>query len=444
MQKNHSVNAFSDEQIRTLFLRMKNAVTATIQNNPVDQRLGLSHIASHVQPVTKQQLDAIPVGSVAITCACGGTNWIFTITKKSADGSFILEQGFIRPMPEGERSHTFASLIGIIADEIASVVKAFNLKDLKELPIAVSLGFPQTNMRIENGDIDARITHSVLPKMWRITDCNPALEAKNQPSLAALLRQALHARAIDTQGRIVFVNDTIAVVLDEESQSGVQTLPIGFVFGTGANSAVKGQSDDGILNIESGRSHIVEADDITRIMADRGWSQSGVVVLEHWVGGAYLPKRAAAAVLAVADRLTDAEQVAKKILTSDQQTLLSDIASGESPKNFGLHIGPSEYPIIREQVATVLKQAGQLVGVHIAAVAAAVGYTGGKVVIPYEGSLYAKGHGIAETAMHTVGQLIPSADIQMVHVSGMRGVAKLALALTLKPGSHPILKAAHQ
>jgi hexokinase len=430
MPKASNVSAFTEEQVRALFARMKGAVVAAIANGPADQRLGLSHITSRIQPVTQEQLDAIPVGSVAITCACGGTNWIFTITKKTAEGAFELEQGFIRPMPEAERVHTFASLVAIIADEIVRVVRAFDLQNLENIPIAISFGFPQVNMRTENGDIDARITQSTLPKMWRVTDCNPSTAAEQQPSLAKILRDELNKRDVHTNGRIVFANDTTAVVLDEESTEGVTTLPVGFVFGTGANSAVEGVGDDGILNLESGRAQIVTGDDATRIMSERGWAQPGVVVLEHWIGGAYLPKRAAAAILAVADKLTDAEQVAKKILNSDQQTLLSDIASGESPKNFGLHIGPSEYPIIRSTTATVLQQAGQLIGVQIASVCSAAGYTGGKVVVPYEGSLYAKGHDIAATAMQTVQQLIPGADIHMTHVSGMRGVAKLALVLS--------------
>jgi hexokinase len=266
--------------------------------------------------------------------------------------------------------------------------------------------------------------------MWRITNCDESVPVESQPSLAELLRSELRDRGIVTNGRIVFANDTAAVVLDAESAPHIPTLPVGFVFGTGVNAAVYSNTERGIINLETGRGTFVPPDNVTEIMEQRGWVPKNSAELEHWIGGAYLPKRVAGYVLANADELTDAEQVARKILTSDQQTLLSDIASGESPKNFGLHIGPSEYPTIRACVRTVMQQAGQLIGIHVAAVSSAIGYQHGKVIVPYEGSLYAKGHGIQQHAMQTVRMLLPDADMQLQHVSGMRGVAKLSLVLT--------------
>lgn len=416
-----------------MFTQMRSAVESVIHQDSGVNRFGLSDIPSLIQPITAEQLRAIPNDSVAITCACGGTNWIFTITKKHSDGTFELMQGYIRPIPEHERTHTFKSLIAIIADEIMHVVKTFHVQNTDNVPIAISFGFPQSNVRLPNGDVDARISGGTLPKMWRITDCDENSGIESQPSLANLLRAELEERGIHTRGRIVFTNDTTAVVLDAESAEHIPTLPVGFVFGTGINAAVYANVDRGIINLETGRARIVPPDPVSAIMEERGWVPPHTTELEHWIGGAYLPKRTAGYILHIADQLTDAEQVARKILSNEQQTLLSDIAAGDSPKNFGLHIGPSEYPAIRNCVRTVLHQAGQLIGMNIAAVLSAIEYSHGRVIVPYEGSLYAKGYSIQQTALQTVRTFMPNADLLMQHASGMRGVAKLALVLTHQP-----------
>ncbi len=432
MTLSHSRGEFSDQELQQMFHALRDAVTACRTNQAAENRAGLLNIPSHVQPIFAQDIQQIPTGSVAITCACGGTNWIFTIARKEANGTFELEQGFIRPIPESERTHTFNSLMQIIADEIMNVIYTFHLESVDQLPIAISFGFPQSNIRVENGDVDARITSSSLPKLWRITDCDETRVAEDQPSLAGILRRILQDRGVHSIGRIVFVNDTTAVVLDVEPESSILTLPVGFVFGTGTNAAIAGDVESGIINLESGHATVVPPDATTRIMQERGWIPSHAPWLEYWIGGAYLPKRVAAAILSERQRLTDAEQVVETILNTTQQTLLSDIASGESPKNIGFHIGPDEYTFIRDCVQTVLHHAGQLIGVTIAAVCSAVGYEGGSVHVPYEGSLYTKGFGIADVARHTTQTLIPGAEITLTHASGMRGVAKLALVLTNK------------
>lgn len=423
---------FSDTQLRGIFEQLRGAVRATLVNDPTADRLGLSRIATHVQPITRKQLGAIPVGAVTITCACGGTNWIFTVTRKTEQGDFVSEQPFVRNIPESERIHTFASLIQIIADEITHVAEAYALRNTQQLSVAVSFGFPQTNIVLPNGDVDARITSRALPKMWRITDCDESLAAENQPSFTAMLRDALHKTGIDIGGKVVFVNDTTAVMLDSQSTVDTPTLPMGCVFGTGANAAVytAGDPESGIINLESGRARVVPADAASLLMAELDWTGEYPEELEHWIGGAYLHKRVAVHILNRAEEFTHPEQLAQAILASHQQSLISDIAFGTPAAAIGIAIDSNDYALLQAIAKDVLTSIGQLIGMDVAAVAAAVEYRNGSVVVPYEGSLYTKGFGIAETAMRTVGLLIPGADIHMTHVSGMRGVAKLALALT--------------
>lgn len=434
LEKN-DIRLFSPEELNTIFTNLKQSIQTGAQR-PKDAPVitdnpdgGLGAIPSGVEPITQEQINQVPNESIALTAACGGTNWIFTIARKNEDGSVDLADPVIKPIPETHRKHTFDSLMDVIGQHLAGVAKKYHVQDTHHLPIAVSFGFPQVNLRLENGDIDARITCGELPKKWYITDCSISVDPENQPSLTALLRAKLTKYGVQAPGRIVMVNDTVAVALDVQyDASEHKELPVGFVFGTGTNAAMYGDEEKGILNLEAGHSAPIEADDIYKIMEQRGYTNTEHAVMEHWTGGAHVPYRMAAALELLKEDFGDRwQEWAEEIIGNQHQALISDIAQGDFQYVYTLNPTPEEAGILQELAKWALAQAGQSIGIMLAATASAAGYTEGTAYVPYEGSLMKKGYMVEAYAVETLDTLIPGQDLHPYTASGMIGVAKLAL-----------------
>lgn len=421
------IRAMTPEELHERFTHFRSAIRIGAQRKtaPVSTDGGLLAFPTFVPPIDSATLQALPLGTTAIACACGGTNWIFQKATVVAPGVVDLSEGFIRPIPPEQRTHTFASLVALIASEIVNVAREYGLMDVEKLPIAISLGFPQTNVLLENGDIDARINKPVLPKFWKITDCDGDVAPEYQPSLAALLRAELAQRGIRSVGRIVFVNDTVAVALD--AQHPGKDAAVGFVFGTGTNAAMDSRSEKGILNLEAGAAKVMPIDAALQYMIDAELVPYASSNIEYWTGGGYLPARVAAGVELVKAEFTDPEQVKTVLLQSFNQALLSEIAEGVSPRKNEFHVGPSEYRLLQEIAQRVLAQAGQCIGLMIASVVAEAGIESGEWMVPYEGSLMAKAFGVQEAAMGVLHELLPGVTIVPYKASGMIGIAKLAL-----------------
>ncbi|MBI2410765.1 MAG: hypothetical protein HYV32_02650 [Candidatus Kerfeldbacteria bacterium] len=401
--------------------------------SPTSTDGGLLAFPTNINAVTQEAMDQVPAESAAITCACGGTNWIFTVARKKADGSVVLEEPFIRPIPENERQHTFVSLMELIAQEIIRAMKEYGLEALADIPIGISFGFPQTNIIMPNGDVDARLNKQNLPKFWKIVDLDESLLPQDQPSLSELLRVELKKRGVPSVGAIVFVNDTVAVALDMQTAAdGVAALPMGFVFGTGTNGAMYGGPERGMVNLEAGHAHVIPKDSLLQIIDTHGWLPGHGVDLECFVGGGFLPSRLAAAVLYLQEYFSNAKQLADTIMNSRNQGIMSDIAQGKSRRKNELPVGPSEYKLLQECARLVLTQAGQLMGVMMAAVAHAAGFPdGGHARVPFEGSLLLKGYGVKDAADETARLLLNGGVIEPYKASGMVGVAKLAMVRSL-------------
>ncbi|HLD21498.1 MAG TPA: hypothetical protein VJB65_01215, partial [Patescibacteria group bacterium] len=424
---------FEQTELQTLFTELKNAIHIGISRKgvPTSEDGGLLAFPTGVTPITQKDVERIPEGTAAIVCACGGTNWIFTKATRGKNGTVKLAEPYVRPIPKNQRQHTFASLTELFATEIFNVAQEYNLTETPNLPIAVSFGFPQTTVRTTNGDIDARVNRSNLPKFWKITDCDESLPPEKQPSLSRLLRVALRKKGMKSIGRIVFVNDTVAVALDvQHDGKDSKDLPVGFVFGTGTNAAMDGNSKKGIINLEAGHAKAMQADHVFEHMLKKKLVPGTIPVLEYWMGGGYLPARIAGAIWCMADYFADPKQMTKTILKNTNQALVSEIAQGVSPRKLGLHSGPSEYKTVSECARRTLIQAGQVIGVMIATVCAETGYTKGKVHVPYEGSLLNKGYLVEKTAQQTIHSLLPKSNIVPYKACGMNGVAKLAMLLS--------------
>lgn len=422
------IRTLTNEELIEHSKHFRNSIRIGVERKtaPVSTDGGLLAFPTHVEPITPESVQALPIGTVAIVAACGGTNWIFQQATVTAMGEVSLSEGFIRPIPPEERTHTFASLVDLIAEEIINVAKEYNLLNIANLPIAISFGFPQTNIILENGDVDARINKPVLPKFWHITDCNGDLTPEQQPSLANLLRASLMAKGMTSIGRIVFVNDTVGVALDMQHPG--KDLPVGFVFGTGTNAALYvANSDKGILNLEAGAAKMMPIDSALQYMIDAKLVPYASSNIEYWTGGGYLPARVAAGVEMLNDAFTDPKQIQTVLLKTFNQAILSEIAEGESPRKNEFHVGPSEYVLLKEIARRVLAEAGQCIGLMIGSVILESGVYTGEWMVPYEGSLMKKAYSVQNTALKVVNLLVPGATIIPYHASGMVGVAKLAM-----------------
>lgn len=428
------MHQFTPRELEQIFQKLNKEIAIGLNRvgAPTSTDGGALAFPTYIDPISYEQLARVPNGAPVITCACGGTNWMFAVATKHPDGTMKLNAPFIRPIPEDQRQHTFRSLVNIIAGEIIGVANEYNLREVPRLPIAVSFGFPQHNVRTEVGDIDARLNRRQLPKFWEILDVDETLPIEQQTSITDLLRVVLAKRGMTNLGSIVFVNDTVAVALDVQHNDGAD-LPVGFVFGTGINSAIySGASSKtkGIVNLEIGQLSIMVKDKILEIMEHEKFVPTGSAIMEYWMGGGYLPARLAATILALDAEFVDARQVARIIMESTNQALVSEIAENASLRQLQLHLGPREYQIIQEAARRVLQQAAQLIGTHIAAVSYAAGYRQGLAHVPFEGALLAKGYGVAPIADLTVKELLPKSDIQPYKASGILGIAKLALLKT--------------
>lgn len=434
---NVGLRPFTDEELFTMRDKLVDQIQTGLNRTnesewPADG--GVQAIPTHVQPINYEQVAELPEGSVSIVAACGGTNWIFTVARKQADGRILLEEPVTVTIPEKNREHTFDSLMQLIADNVMAAVKKYCLEGYTKLPIAISFGFPQRNLVLENGDIDARILSGKLPKKWRIIDAFDELpeEDEKQTSLAGLLREKLLEGGMESVGRIVFSNDTVAVALDVQhaEESGV-SLPAGFVFGTGCNAAMMGLPQQGIVNLEAGHARVPEEDAAFIRMVAKGYTQSTEPDIESLLGGGFIPYRIAAAMRCIAPDMPKAKQWAQFIVEHEDQTLISDLASGVLKCVPGEMCSNEDREFLQESANRALTQAGQMIAVQVAATVEVLrqntGLQGEKYFAPFEGGVLKNAYGVSDTARGTLKQLVPDAEIELYTASGMVGIAKLAM-----------------
>ncbi len=418
---------FSHQEILDRANRLSTAIQIGIdrEGTPVNTDGGVLAIPSHVTAISQNQIKALPEETIAITAACGGTNWIFTLARKQADGTVILEEALSDEMPENNRTHTFETLMELIAENVARVAQQYNVTDVKNIPIGISFGFPQTNIKRDNGDIDSRITTPNLPKKWVVTDCDPNLPAEQQPSLTDVLRAELIERGVKYPGAITIINDTVAVSLDVRH---TENVAVGFVFGTGTNAALYVSEQKGILNLEAGHTPM-PVDDVWNEMQRRGYVTEKPA-FEHWMGGGYLPYRIAAALYLLEDEVPQAARFAEMFIHTENQALISHLAEGNFSDLQFAGLSAEEQDLLRSVCRRVLTQAGQVIGIMSAVVAQHAGYKQGLAYFPFEGSLMKKGYNVERTALDTAELLIPGHQLQPYIATGMVGVAKLAMVQT--------------
>lgn len=228
---------------------------------------------------------------------------------------------------------------------------------------------------------------------------------------------------------LVAINDTPAVALDggavqSASQEGFDVIPAGFVGGTGTNGAV---DNGGLVNLEIGHADF-PADAVYGRMRDNGWvSTYPKVELET---GEVLSWRLAAGMQLLAEQdesfVVDPQlfnELKPQALGNFQaapkdQALISKVASGERATT----------PEIQRLAQDVLKRAGQVYGVTLAAIseAASDGTTPEAArAFLVEGSSLLKGYGVKEAAEKTATYLRQPVAIR--EAIGLKGVGTLAM-----------------
>lgn len=419
-------------ELRALTDRLKQKIQEGIDrsDNVEPQNGDILATQTGIDPVTTDTLEAVEVGTVAVVAACGGTNWVFTTCRKNPEGEFALDHEVVVTISEEERVHTFDSLTRLIVQQLIKTIDLNGVRFEKELSIGISLGFSHTNIVLDNGDIDARIIDGNLPKKWRITDCDNTVAAEEQPSLARLIRSHLKEAGFHNIGTIAIANDTVAVALDSTAQGqGIDTLPAGFVFGTGTNASMYGNSETGLLNLESGHCVLFETDLVHEGMLKKGYFTNTVPTIEHYVGGMYVVKRFATALEVISDDIPYAQQWVDPILHSTDQALVSHLASGDMECIPGANTCTiEEKTVLQEAARRALVQAAQLMGVKIAAAIEYIGSDKDIVALPYEGSLLKKGYAVYDVAVETASQLTGK-EVRLYSASGMIGIGKLAVVI---------------
>jgi hexokinase len=218
------------------------------------------------------------------------------------------------------------------------------------------------------------------------------------------------------------------VVHDVSSASSDVILPVGFVFGTGSNAAMRD------VNTQASSVNLFEKDKVYQEMVDQGFVPAKPQ-MKLWMGGERIAYRVAAGMHLLAKeglvREDTANAVAKMIKENGKGLIVSNIMNGELSYDAliqaGIPITFSEYNLLKRSSEASLTQAGQAIGVMLATTIEAAGHTSGTAKVPVEGSVFWKAHGVREIAQETVKLLLPEVEVVPYEASGLQGIGKLAL-----------------
>lgn len=407
---------------------------------PTTEDGGLLAIKTGVSPLTKEEWDSVPANTSAIGCAFAGTNWITkTVVKSHENNVGIYTSTDKKEIPLAKRKVKFQQLIDMMADKIVEEGKGYmRISGATELPnrVGIAFGFPHINLVAENGDIDAQLISGVLTKGWEIIDWK-TIDHKNL-FIGKELKKALETRNIKIK-RIVIQNDTNSVGHDY-SKRRFKKIPAGAVFGTGDNTSLND------VNLEIGGAVIDLPDLVLDEMKRRKMLPSHKPyknTIEYQMGGDFIKGRMLAAIGLVGQSLMGQDQIfnqklAEKIISKlrhcDNRALVSEIASNkinleQFNHNFNFILDSIDYRIIQETAQRALQQAGQMIGVVLAAVSMQYGLTEGEnISFPVEGSVYWFGYQVKATAAQVIEELVSGHIIEPYKADGLTGIAQLSMA----------------
>lgn len=407
---------YSEDELRDTYQDLYAAVAIGMSRNgdPTMEDGGVKAIPTGVSSLSYEEWDSVPTQSTAIACSYGGTNWITAHTEKLKNGRLKIINKRTRSIGKAERTIEFRNFVGMMAAEIEGVSYPNNPN---KVPIGISLGFAHRNISDSRG-VEACLIPRGPSKNWDI-------QYSPNPVVGKELREQLPGRGVQV-GKIFILNDTNAVA-NQINPHGDSKLPVGFVFGTGTNAALYDR------NLEIGLARMGIGDSLSDTLPRPGHVTT---TIENIIGGDNIRARVVTAL-----KLLETDHRSSGLLPGDHEkdlslidgVMISRIAEGscschELEQLFGFSITTNELQIWEETTRRALIQAGQLIGVVMAAVTSAAGYTNGPAQVPVEGSVYWNGYGVQDRAKDTLSMLSPHQELSFYPASGLLGMAQIALA----------------
>ena len=426
------IRKYTPVEIGAAFAQLKNEILIGLKriSDKKSDDGGLEAIDSSIKPISAKDLEKVSSDTKVLYGAYAGTNWITGIALKL--GKSILEQRLVTKsfLNKSERNFKsrdeFAKMVG---DQIKEACDTLN-SDKKSLSIiAVSFGFPQIPKTTKQGR-DAMLTAEHLTKSWYIKDGVELLVGK-------YVLEYLKSIGLGFINRIYFGNDTTAVALDvsakylSEKTEDLESLPIGFVMGTGDNgSAVfRGYKNDNLVNLEIGSAVGFGTDQILEEMMKENLVPTKTPIIEYYMGGDYLLAR-----LAISMKLLGKNNFYKALMTYAPGSKITsrlaarEVVAEELSDLLKLRVSSDDLFMLNEVAKRMMNKGGQVAGTMVAAVCDLAGW--GKDVhgaIPIEGTVFHQGFGFREMVRRTMKLLLPKNRLVFLQGSGTRGIATEAM-----------------
>ncbi len=379
------------EQMQSIALSFGQQIEAGLEGRPSS----LAVIPTLLHPVGKERLTA---GQHALVVEIGGTNvYGGEITLDENKNPYVMLDRSVPLSSEQKKKYSSA---GEFFAEVATDLKPL-LKDSVPNAIGIIWSFPGSIQRTPLG-IDA-ISESSLPKEFVI----PGVENE---TVGTFLLRALHAEnsAIPLETPRAVVNDTAAVLLANGGN-------IGGIVGTGFNLAFSHRGE--MYNLEAGGFSDVPQTSLTEEI-DKRSGKPGHFLAEKQISGDYVGKLFNEALqrLGIAGRIYNAED-------------MSGVLAGKNA-DFG---SPEQSAVVLEVAKALRDRSAQLVASLIAGTISAFpdDFPSIEIIVPLEGSFFAKTPGYKEAVAGYTAQLSERKHISFLPVqqSGMKGAGLAALNL---------------
>lgn len=423
---------FTPNEIHAAHAQLAQAFEVGITRSglPTTEDGGIPAVKTGVEPITADAYDRVPDGRV-LGGSYGGTSWYTGIIAK--EGPITNVEIINNGATPHSRVDTRESFVERIGNHVLGGAVDRDISDIRA--VGASCGFEQTNSHHTRG-IDAQI--HVQPSNWKITDLDTSLTPEQQPYLGEELLRYLSYQGAPQIKEVYFQNDTNAVVHDVATNASDVVLPLGFVFGTGSNAALRD------INTQASSVNLFGKDAVYQEMVDLGYVPAKPQ-MKLWMGGERIAYRVAAGMKLLAKeglvRDTTADEVARMIRENGKGLIISNILNGQLSYDAllqeGIPLTFSEYQLLKQSSQASLNQAGQAIGVMMATAIEATGHTSGKAKVPVEGSVFWKAHGVRDVAQETVKLLLPEVDLLPYEASGLQGIGKLALTYSHAKMSTP-------
>ncbi len=391
--------------------------------------------ALDIPRITWRDLAEVPVDEQAFVALWGGTNQRSGIITKES-GRFLGETFSHHRIPKDTESRTMTvhGLAEAIGDHLLGGFDEVHHRkeDYQHVKaMGVSLGFPILNT-VEDHGIDARPNGK--PSNWNLTDIDLEVPAEVQPALGPALISHLQANGLGVE-RVYFLHDTIATGNDvSDWDAHGDPVPVSFIGGTGTSAELHGET----LDISS-YTDILPGNLLQEYMTKNGKMPLGNA-LKYLTGGDRIRQRMVGAVslltendpnLIRTENLRDINTYlqTKKFNFFDGPRRPSDPKSAELfYDRLYFKLEPQERELVEGITYRAYEQAGQVMGLMIAATLHQGGYDGkGHLPFPVAGGVIQGNMLVQRKVLDTLAQFYPEAHIQLMNAYDDSGVGKFTL-----------------